>query len=173
MSDNNTEALESDVENVDQELDQDDTDQVEDPDVDQDQDDQDDEQEFDRDSILDKLRKKNSENRNLRRAKKEAEEKAEKAGKDSERVQVLEAVNTRYETLAENDLPLKLAKWIDATDAEGILEQAEEILSLGDSGVTPPPTDTPKERVKKNRKVVAPVDEIGDLDEFAAKIYKN
>lgn len=172
MSDNNTEALESDVENVDQELDQDDTDQVEESDVDQDQDDQDDDQDFDRDSILDKLRKKNSENRNLRRAKKEAEEKAEKAGKDSERVQVLEAVNTRYETLAENDLPLKLAKWIDATDPDDILEQAEELLSLSGAS-TPPPSDTPKERVKSNRKQVTQVDEIGDLDDFAAKIYKD
>ena len=172
MSDNNTEALESDVENVDQELGQDDTDQVEDPDVDQNQDDQDDEQDFDRDSILDKLRKKNSENRILRRAKKEAEEKAAKAGKDSERVQVLEAVNTRYETLAENDLPLKLAKWIDATDPDDILEQAEELLSLS-GGSTPPPSDTPKERIKKQRKNVQRTDEIGDLDDFAASIYKD
>lgn len=173
MSDNQSnEAVEPDVEDVDQELGEDDTDQVEDHDVDQDQDDQDDNQDFDRDSILDKLRKKNSENRNLRRAKKEAEEKAAKAGKDSERVQALEAVNTRYETLADNDLPLKLAKWIDATDPDDILEQAEELLSLS-AGPTPPPSVTPKERVKKQRKNVQRTDAIGDLDDFAEELYKD
>jgi len=170
MSDNPNEAVEpaEGVEHEDTELEQDE-DLVEDPDADEDQD----EQGFDRKRALDKLRKLNSENRNLRKAKKEAEEKASEFGDATERAKALEAVNARYETLADNDLPLKLAKWIDATDADGILEQAEELLSLGESGNTPPPTDTPKERVKKNRKVVAPIDEIGDLDEFAAKIYKD
>ena len=99
-------------------------------------------------SYRQELRKKNKENQHLR------------------------GVKTRYETLAENDLPLKLAKWIDATDPDDILEQAEELLSLS-GGSTPPPSDTPKERVRKNRKQVTQVDEIGDLDDFAAKIYKD
>ena len=116
-------------------------------------------------SYRQELRKRNKENLQLRQEKKEAEEKAA-------RVEALEAVNTRYETLAENDLPLKLAKWIDATDPDDILEQAEELLSLS-GGSTPPPSDTPKERVRKNRKQVTNTYEIGDLDEFAAKIFNN
>lgn len=171
MSDNqNNEALESveEVEQEDAELEQDD-DQVEDVETDDDQDDKG----FDRERTLQKLRKLNSENRNLRKAKKEAEEKASKADADSERVQALEAVNARYETLAENDLPLQLAKWINATESDEILEQAEELLSLGSGGNNPPPTDAPKERVRKSRKQVTNTDEIGDLDEFAAKIFND
>lgn len=167
MSDTNTESQETTVEEVDQELDQDDVDTVEEPDTDQDDQDQDD----DNASILDKLRKKNSENRNLRKAKKEAEERAANASKDSERANALEAVNTRYETLAENDLPLKMAKFITATDPDEILEQAEELMSL--TGGNAPPSDTPKERVKKQRKTVQKTDEIGSLDDFAAKAYDN
>ena len=86
---------------------------------------------FDRDRVLAKIKKLNSENRNLRQQKKDAEAKAAEHGEKSERVQALEAANSRYETLADHDLPLKLAKFITATEPERILEQAEELLSLG------------------------------------------
>lgn len=173
MTDNLNETAESveEVETEDTELET--VGQANDAEVDEQDHDEEDDQGFDRERVLNKLRKLNSENRNLRKAKKEAEAKAEQAGADSERVQALEAVKARYETLGDNNLPLKLAKWIDATEPDEILEQAEEILSLGERGVTPPPTDTPKERVKRNRKQVTQVDEIGDLDDFAAKIYKD
>lgn len=174
MSDNqNHEAVEP-VEDVDQEdadLTQDDE-QVEETDTDQDQGSGDQsENDFDREAALNKIRKINAENRNLRKAKKEAEEKAGKV--DPDRVAALEAKTARYETLAENGLPLQLAKWINATEADDILTQAEELLSLGSGGNNPPPTDTPKERVRKNRKQVTNADEIGDLDEFAAKIFND
>jgi len=150
------------------------TDQVEEDQSSEDQhDDEQDDQDFDRERVLKKVRKLNSENRNLRKAKKEAEEQASKAGEDSERVQALEAVNARYETLADNGLPLKLAKWISATESEDILEQAEELLSLGDSGRKAPPTNTPKERVNSSRMRQQQADEIGDLDDFAEQIYKD
>lgn len=163
------------VEDTDQDQDQDQleqqSEQVEDDQSQQEQ--HDDDQDFDRERTLNKLRKLNSENRNLRKAKKEAEEKASKAGEDSERMQALEAVNARYETLADNNLPLQLAKWISATESEEILEQAEELLSLGDTGRKAPPSNTPKERVNKSRVESQQTDEIGDLDDFAANIFKN
>lgn len=173
MSDTPNEAVEpvEEVEQDDHEQVQD-VDQVEDQQSDEDSEDQDN-QDFDREDILKKLRKKNSENRNLRKAKKEAEDKATKAGEDSERVQALEAVNSRYETLADEGLPLKLAKWISSTDRDEILEEAEELLSLGDRGNKAPPTNTPKERVNQSRQSSQQVDEIGDLDDFAASIFKD
>ncbi len=127
---------------------------------------------FDRERVLRKLKKLNSENRNLRQAKKDAEAQAKTAGEKSEQVQALEATNARYETLADNDLPLKLAKWISATEPDKILEQAEELLSLGSAGGKTPPTDQPRETPKQRRKPYQG-DEIGDPDDFAKTIYSN
>lgn len=126
---------------------------------------------FDRERVLRKLKKLNSENRNLRQAKKDAEEQAKQAGDKSEQVKALEAANARYETLADNDLPLKLAKWISATEADEILEQAEELLSLGTAERKTPPSDTPKETGSRLRKREVQGDEIGNLDDFAKQIY--
>lgn len=173
MSETQHEATEP-VEDTDQDQDQLEAEQVEDDQSSEDQQDEDqDDQDFDRERTLKKLRKLNSENRNLRKAKKEAEEQASQAGKDSERAKTLEAVNARYEALADNDLPLQLAKWISATESEEILEQAEELLSLGGSGRKAPPSNTPKERINKSRVSSQSSDEIGDLDDFAEKIFKN
>lgn len=126
---------------------------------------------FDRDRALAKVKKLNSENRNLRQAKKDAEEKARNAEGKTEQMQALEAKNARYETLAENDLPLRLAKFISATDPEEILEQAEELLSLG-GGSNTPPSDQPRE---KNRRMGKPhnTDELANPDDFIQNIYSN
>lgn len=145
----------------------------EDPDQDDSQEDDSDDEEsgdFDRERVLRKLKKKNSENRNLRQAKKEAEDRAAEAEGKTEQMQALEAKNARYETLAENDLPLKLAKFISATDPDEILEQAEELLSLGGGSKTPP-SDQPRESGSRQRNKPYQGDEIGSLDDFAEKIY--
>lgn len=125
--------------------------------------------EFDRDRVLSKLKKLNSENRNLRQQKKDAEREAEEHRGKSERVQALEAVNARYEALAEHDLPLRLAKFITATEPEQILEQAEELLSLG--APKGPPQDQPKERLSQRRQA-PPADELADIDKFAESIFR-
>lgn len=132
-------------------------------------DEQEDAAEFDRDKVRAKLRKLNSENRNLRQQKKDAEEKAKASEGKSEQLQALEAKNARYETLAEHDLPLRLSKFITATDPEEILEQAEELLSLGSSKA--PPQDQPKERLRQSRKA-APVDEMADPDKFMENVFR-
>ena len=124
---------------------------------------------FDRDRVLAKIKKLNSENRNLRQQKKDAEAKAAENSEKSERVQALEAANSRYETLADHDLPLKLAKFITATDPEQILEQAEELLSLGSPKA--PPQGQPKERLRQ-RQQTPPADELGDLDKFSEAVFR-
>lgn len=130
-------------------------------------------EDFDRERVLRKLKKLNSENRNLRQAKKDAEDQAKTVGDKSEQVKALEAANARYETLAENDLPLKLAKWISATDSEEILEQAEELLSLGAVGGKTPPSDQPREKNSRQRNKPYSGDELGNPDDFAKNIYSN
>lgn len=125
--------------------------------------------EFDRDRVLSKLKKLNSENRNLRQQKKDAEREAEEHRGKSERVQALEAVNARYEALAEHDLPLRLAKFITATEPEQILEQAEELLSLG--APKGPPQDQPKERLSQRRQA-PPADELADMNKFAESVFR-
>lgn len=124
---------------------------------------------FDRDRVLAKIKKLNSENRNLRQQKKDAEAKAAEHGEKSERVQALEAANSRYETLADHDLPLKLAKFITATEPERILEQAEELLSLGSPKA--PPSAQPKERLRQRAQAPA-VDELNDLDKFSEAVFR-
>ncbi len=129
------------------------------------------EQDFDRDKALQKIRKLNSENRNLREREKQAAAKAAEAGDSSERVVALEAENTRFKTLAEHDLPLKLAKFISATEASEILEQAEELLALGSS--KRPPSQQPKERLRGGGDPTIAADPTSDLAAFAADIFKN
>ena len=126
---------------------------------------------FDREKTLAKIRKLNSENRNLREQKKQAEAKAAETGEKAERVAALEAANARYETLAEHDLPLKLAKFITATEPEQILEQAEELLALG--GTKKPPTVQPKEKLRGGGDPTQKTDDIDDLDKFAESIFRN
>lgn len=126
---------------------------------------------FDRERVLRKIKKINSENRNLRQREKDAEERARQAEDKSEQVQDLEARNARYEALAENGLPLKLAKWISADEPDQILEQAEELLSLGAGDRQAPPTDAPREKSSRVRNQAAQGDEIGSLDDFARSIY--
>lgn len=128
---------------------------------------------FDRERVLRKIKKINSENRNLRQREKDAEERAKQAEDKSEQVQALEASNARYEALADNGLPLKLAKWISATEPDQILEQAEELLSLGAADRQAPPTDAPREKSSRVRNQAAQGDEIGNLDDFAKSIYSN
>lgn len=162
MSENETPNVESEeIEQEPQEGVEVDTDEAEDR--------EDEAGDFDRDRVLAKIKKLNSENRNLRQQKKEAEAKAAEQGEKSERVQALEAANSRYETLADHDLPLKLAKFITATDPDLILEQAEELLSLGSAKA--PPSAQPKERMRQRAQ--APVaDELGDLDKFSEAVFR-
>jgi hypothetical protein len=126
---------------------------------------------FDRDKTLAKIRKLNSEARNLREQKKQAEAKAAEAGEKAERTVTLEAINARYETLAEHELPLKLAKFITATEPDAILEQAEELLSLG-SGGKKPPTQQPREKLRGGGDPTQSIED-QDIAKLVAGVFSN
>lgn len=127
---------------------------------------------FNREKTLEKIRKLNSEAKNLRESKKQAEAKAAENGDKAKRTEALEAVNARYETLAENDLPLKLAKFITATSPEEILTQAEELLSLGETKKAPP-TNQPKTKLRGGGDPTQEPDGLDDPDKFAERMFRN
>lgn len=101
---------------------------------------------FDAARALEKIRKLNSENKNLRDAKKKAEEEAAAGGEKDTRIKALEAENLRIRIGARNGLPDELIDRLKGDTEEEILKDAEKLLGL----VTgkKPPTQRPKEALR-------------------------
>ena len=99
---------------------------------------------FDADRALDKIRKLNSENKNLREAKKAAEEKAAGATEKDSRIKALEAENLRIRIGAKHGLPDALIDRLKGDTEEEILADAEQLLAV--VAGKKPPTQRPKER---------------------------
>lgn len=85
---------------------------------------------FDANKALEKIKKLNSEAKNLRSAKKAAEDKAAAAGDAADRVQTLEAENLRLRVGARNGLPDELIDRLKGDTEEEILKDAEALLEL-------------------------------------------
>lgn len=86
--------------------------------------------EFDADKALSKIRKLNSENRNLRAREKAATEKAATAEDAQKRVTSLEAENLRLRVGAKHGLPEELIDRLQGENEEEILADAEKLLDL-------------------------------------------
>ena len=106
----------------------------------------DDEPEFDSARALAKIRKVNSENKNLRAENKRLKEatpapkEQEDSGSDDDgptREELLAKV-ARLEVLGEQGVPAKFAKFITATEPDAILEQVQELLELATPTVKAP-----------------------------------
>lgn len=102
--------------------------------------------EFDADRALDKIRKLNSENKNLREAKKKAEEEAATVGDKDKRIKALEAENLRIRIGAKHGLPDALIDRLKGDTEEEILADAEQLLAV--VAGKRPPTNKPKERLR-------------------------
>jgi len=89
-----------------------------------------DEASFDASKALDKIKKLNSEAKNLRAAKKAAEDKAAAAGDAADRAKSLEAENLRLRVAASNGLPVELIDRLKGDTEEEILKDAETLLEL-------------------------------------------
>lgn len=126
---------------------------------------------FDADKARAKIRKINSENRNLRKRATEAEEKAKDADGKDERLTALEAENLRLRVGVKHGLPEALIKRLSGTTEEEILQDAEELMEL--FGSKKPPTDQPRTKLRGGGDPTAPVDDTGDLDKFAEKVFRN
>lgn len=99
---------------------------------------------FDAEKAREKIRKINSENRNLRQRAAAAEEKAKNA--DPEKLTALEAENLRLKVAVKHGLPESLVKRLTGTTEDELLADAEELLEL--IGGKKPPTQQPKQKLR-------------------------
>lgn len=123
---------------------------------------------FDPEKAREKLRKLNSENRNLRKRAKENEDKAKGADEKDGRITSLEAENLRYRIGIKHGLPESLVKRLSGTTEEELLQDAEELMEL--FGSKKPPTNRPKETLRGGTDPTTPVEET-DLDALGKKYF--
>lgn len=105
-----------------------------------------DDQGFDPEKAREKIRKINSENRNLRKRAADAEEKAKGLDEKDKKLTALEADNMRLRVAVKHGLPESLVKRLTGTTEEEILQDAEELMEL--FGSKKPPTQRPSEKLR-------------------------
>lgn len=114
--------------------------------------------------VRDKIRKINSENRNLRKRATDAEEKAKGLDEKDQKLTALEADNMRLRVAVKHGLPEALVKRLTGTTEEEILQDAEELMEL--FGSKKPPTQRPKENLR------SPGDPAGNADIDVEKVVQ-
>jgi len=119
---------------------------------------------FDPDKAREKIRKINSENKNLRQRAAEAEKKAEGADETAKKLTALEADNMRLRVAVKHGLPESLVKRLSGTTEEEILQDAEELMEL--FGTKAPPSQRPKEKLR------SPGDPSGHADIDVEKVVR-
>lgn len=147
----------------------DDTDTPEEPTVDQPDPDEPEDEAFDAEKARDKIRKINSENRNLRQRATAAEAKAQEAEGKDEQLNKLNAENLRLRIAVKHGLPESLVKRLSGTTEEEILQDAEELMEL--FGSKKPPTQQPRERLRGGGDPTAP-DE-NDVEKVVDRVFNN
>lgn len=147
----------------------DDTDTPEEPTVDQPNPDEPEDEAFDAEKARDKIRKINSENRNLRQRATAAEAKAQEAEGKDEQLNKLNAENLRLRIAVKHGLPESLVKRLSGTTEEEILQDAEELMEL--FGSKKPPTQQPRERLRGGGDPTAP-DE-NDVEKVVDRVFNN
>lgn len=119
---------------------------------------------FDPEKAREKIRKINSENRNLRKRAADAEAKSKGADENAKKVPALEAENMRLRVAVKHRLPESLVKRLTGTTEEEILQDAEELMEL--FGSKKPPTQQPKEKLR------SPGDPSGDAEIDVEKVVQ-
>jgi hypothetical protein len=127
--------------------------------------------EFDADKARDKIRKINSENRNLRKRAADAESKAKDAEGTAEKLTALEAENLKLRIGIKHGLPESLVKRLSGTTEEELLQDAEELMDL--FGGKKPPTQQPREKLRGGGDPTKPQEDMSDLDKFAEEIFRH
>ena len=124
---------------------------------------------FDADKAREKIRKINSENRNLRKRAADAEAKAQGADAKDETITAQEAEIMRLRVAVKHGLPEALVKRLTGTTEEEILQDAEELMEL--FGSKKPPTQRPKESLR------SPGDPAGnaeiDVEKVVRRVFEN
>ncbi len=128
---------------------------------------------FDSDKALGKIRKLNSEAKNLRDRATKAEQAAE-ANKDSaQKVTVLEAENLKLRVAVKHGLPESLMKRLSGTTEEELLQDAEELARDVRQGRRPPAVGpAPRAAAPGSGNNNDAGDPTADLDKFAADVFR-
>ena len=127
---------------------------------------------FDADKAREKIRKVNSENRNLRKRASEAEAKAKESEGNDGKMTALEAENLRLRIGVKHGLHGDLVERLKGNTEEELLEDAEKLLEL--FGGKKPPTQQPREKLRGGGDPTQQHNEdLDDLDKFAEDVFKN
>lgn len=119
---------------------------------------------FDPEKAREKIRKINSENRNLRKRAADAEAKAQGVDDKDKTISAQEAEIVRLRVAVKHGLPEQLVKRLTGTTEEEILQDAEELMEL--FGSKQPPTQRPKEKLR------SPGDPSGTADIDVEKVVE-
>lgn len=128
---------------------------------------------FDSDKALGKIRKLNSENKNLRDRASKAETAAKENEDSGKKVTALEAENLKLRVAVKHGLPESLMKRLSGTTEEELLQDAEELLEMFGKDGGRPPSNKPREKLRGT----GDTDDTGgdptaDLDKFAADVFR-
>lgn len=128
-------------------------------------------EQFDAARALAKIKRLNSEAKNLREAKKAAEAKAAAADDATARAAALEAQNLRLSVALEVGIPAEHLDRIKGNTRDELLADAEVFLGLlGGRTPTPPPSQRPQERPGSGGGTEKPV-EITDVRKLGARMF--
>lgn len=125
---------------------------------------------FDALKARDKIRKINSENRNLRKRAADAEAKAKNSEDSTQRVSQLEAENLRLRIGMKHGLPEQLISRLRGNTEEDVLQDAEALLEIFESKA--PPSRQPREKLRGGGDPTTDETDMSDLDKFAADVFR-
>lgn len=125
---------------------------------------------FDPDRAAERIRKIQSENKNLRNRAKEAEEKAKGADTLTKENGSLAAENLRLTIGYELGLPLALAKRLNGSTRDELLADADELVKIAGAG-RPSTTRKPVEALRGGGEPEAEPEE-RDLDKLAGRMFR-
>lgn len=125
---------------------------------------------FDSVKALEKIKKLNSEARNLRERAKAAEEKAAGAGESSKQAEALAAENLRLKVGLKHNLPAAIIDRLRGANEEELLADAQALLEVFSPKA--PPSDRPKESLSGGTPAAQAASET-DLDRLGARMFRH
>lgn len=127
-------------------------------------------EEIDASSLLDKVRKQNSELKNLRARAKEAEAKASGSEDKDKQIAELHSTLLRERVARKSGLPDKLVERLVGDDEESLMADAEALLEL--FAKKSPPSSKPSEALRGGGKPEQEPEET-DVSKIAARMFQN
>lgn len=124
---------------------------------------------FDPDKAAERIRKIQSENKNLRDRAKQAEEKAKGVDEKDQRISALERTALAYEVGYEIGLPKQFVTRLQGNTREELIADAEQLLQL--VGTKAPPTRKPNEALRGGGQPEQEPEET-DLSKIGSRMFR-